>query len=156
MSPAERAAVFYALFSVVLIWCGWLLFYRPYRADLLRHRLRMLADELFDHALAGRLPFDSLAYQRLRLLLDHAGEQAEQITLTRLLIALISSAPASWEELTAGLAADGLHAADMTLERTCRALACHALPGFALAAGTLRRAGGHRLWRIVSGCAGTF
>jgi hypothetical protein len=50
--------------------CGlWFLFfwlYRDYRLDAFRQELFLLRDELFEFAMAGKIPFDSKAYGMLR------------------------------------------------------------------------------------------
>ena len=72
----------YAALFTGLLWiflCGP---YREYRDDLLRQRLFVLRDRLFDAARRGRLEFSHPAYCKLRTLLNGYLLSAEHLSLT--------------------------------------------------------------------------
>lgn len=64
---------------------------RRYRIDLLRHRLFVLRDELFDYALENDISFQAPAYVRLRRRINSMLRFAHRINLTRFLLLLVAS-----------------------------------------------------------------
>ena len=141
MTPSESASVFFALSSLLLCWCCWIVFYRSYRAARVRNLLRLLADDLFDHALTGRLPLLCPAYRQLHEWLQLAIDRAGEVTFTRWLMALAYPVPAAWEMTIAGLSPVGRSAASAMLQQIYEGLLYHACPGFALAPKIFRRPG---------------
>ena len=64
---------------------------RRYRIDLLRHRLFVLRDELFDYALENDVSFQSPAYVGLRRSINSMLRFAHRIDFTRFLLLLVAS-----------------------------------------------------------------
>lgn len=84
---SEAAAVLYSFLSILGTWAIWVLLFRDYRADSLRHSLRMLHDECFDQAASGAILPSDPAYQQLKKLISEAAANAHRITFTRVLAA---------------------------------------------------------------------
>ena len=67
-----------------------------YRIDLLRHRLFVLRDELFDYALENDVSFQAPAYVRLRRSINSMLRFAHRIDFTRFLLLLVASNKLRW------------------------------------------------------------
>jgi hypothetical protein len=76
--------ILYAELAVLWWMYAWL--YYGYRTDLLRFRLFIIRDRLFDAAVKGDLDFNSPAYKRTRTTLNGALRFAHRLTLSKLLI----------------------------------------------------------------------
>ena len=79
--------ILYAELSVLWWMYAWL--YYDYRTDLLRFRLFIIRDQLFDAAVKGELDFNSPAYKRTRTTLNGALRFAHRLTLSKLLITFL-------------------------------------------------------------------
>jgi hypothetical protein len=80
------ATVYLTGFGLVLIWALFYFGIRPYRLDLVRHKLFVLRDELFMFAADGGISFDDPAYFKLRNRINALIRYAHTINLVRLLI----------------------------------------------------------------------
>lgn len=82
------ANILLAMVNFALLWilvgC-----WRSYRVDVLRHRLFVLRDELFDYALDGNLAFDHPAYEMLRHKINNLLRFTHKIGFMRLLIFIL-------------------------------------------------------------------
>lgn len=76
------------MISLAALSCLVLLLYNKYRVDLLRQELFEIRDALFDEAVAGRISFDSHAYQATRFLLNGMLRFAHELSLARFVVAL--------------------------------------------------------------------
>jgi hypothetical protein len=80
--------------SLFAIWylgfCCW----QGFRVELLRHRLFMLRDELFDYAQAGGIEFDNPAYKQLRNLINATIRFAHKASFSRVLATKLFDVPA--------------------------------------------------------------
>ena len=86
MTIAEGVAgVLLSMANIVLLGVFFRL-WRYHRVDVLRHRLFVLRDELFDYALDGNLSFENPTYRMLRLRMNNLLRFAHKIGFTRLLI----------------------------------------------------------------------
>jgi hypothetical protein len=59
--------------------------YNTYRVDALRQNLFAVRDELFDHARAGKISFDSSAYKATRSLLNGMIRFSHRVSFSRML-----------------------------------------------------------------------
>ena len=69
------------LLCVLAFWC-----WHKYRVDVLRHRLFVLRDELFDYALSSGLAFNDPAYVMLRSSINRTLRFAHNISFPRVLL----------------------------------------------------------------------
>ena len=75
--------------ELAVLWWLYAWLYYGYRTDLLRLRVFIIRDRLFDSAMKGELDFNSLAYKRTRTTLNGALRFAHRLTLSKLLITAI-------------------------------------------------------------------
>jgi hypothetical protein len=76
------------IFSLVSLALLWVLFwlYKDHSVATFRQRVFSLRDEMFDMAMAGKIPFNHKGYGRLRVTMNGSIRYAEEISLVRVLL----------------------------------------------------------------------
>ena len=88
MTLAEGVANILLFGANIALVCVWYRCWRGYRVDTLRHRLFVLRDELFDHALGGELAFSDPAYVLLRRRINCMLRFTHKISFTQAMFML--------------------------------------------------------------------
>lgn len=79
-------AFLYSIFALSLSWLVVFVFWKDYRADILREHLDRLRVELFDFCAAGRVAFHHPACIALAGLLDETSVHAARLSFARLVL----------------------------------------------------------------------
>ena len=93
--------------ALLLLWVFVCIFWKEYCLDVFRHNLFALRDELFIYAGGGKISFQHPAYRMLRDRMNSSIRYGHELTLSRLLLAMVmvphKEESEVWERITASL-----------------------------------------------------
>lgn len=93
--------------ALLLLWVFVCIFWKEYCLDVFRHNLFALRDELFIYAGRGNIGFQHPAYRMLRDRMNSSIRYGHELTLSRLLLAMVmvphKEESEVWEGITASL-----------------------------------------------------